>query len=164
MAARSPEPVVPAHTAPHDEILSVVQDLLRHSPAGVTLDMLSNALKARGFRRPPGSPRLITRLHRIKELVISERGIVRLADAIEDGESVEPEQHAAPDETSALEPAADDDTGAGPDDAPADGPPAPNGTTGRRRRRRGGRRRRGRGNGQGGQQAAPVAAAPENGG
>ena len=41
----------------------------RDAPARtVTLDALANALKARGFSRPPGSPRLITRLRRIREL------------------------------------------------------------------------------------------------
>lgn len=163
VAARAEPAPSGAHTAPHDEILSVVQDLLRNSPAGVTLDMLSNALKARGFRRPPGSPRLITRLHRIKELVVSERGIVRLADALDAIEHVEPERHDAADEGPMLEPGADDESAG--EGAPAEGAPPPNGSSGRRRRRRGGRRRRGRGNGQGGQQAAPpVAAAPENGG
>src|SRR5262249_2853510 len=55
------------HTAPHDELVTIVQDLI-HNASGrvVTIDMLANALKARGFSRPPGSPRLITRLRRIK--------------------------------------------------------------------------------------------------
>src|SRR5581483_132140 len=40
-----------AHTAPHDEILAVVRELLATSSSGgVSLDALSNALKARGFR------------------------------------------------------------------------------------------------------------------
>ncbi|MGH7894589.1 MAG: hypothetical protein ACREQL_07965, partial [Candidatus Binatia bacterium] len=54
------------HTAPHDELIDVVRDLMVSSPAGVTLDQLANGLRERGFRRTPGSPRLITRLKRIK--------------------------------------------------------------------------------------------------
>src|SRR5262249_55268096 len=51
------------HTAPHDELVTIVQDLIHNSGGRVvTIDMLANALKARGFSRPPRSPRLITRL------------------------------------------------------------------------------------------------------
>jgi len=115
-----------AHTAPHDEILAVVHELLATSSSGgVSLDALSNALKARGFRRTPGSPRLITRLHRIKEVEVLPGNLVRLVGTA--GEPVE---------SGAVEPA--DET------APAEGTPAQNGGQ-RRRRRRGGRRRRGRG-------------------
>jgi len=46
----------------------------------VSLDALSNALKSRGFRRPPGSPRLITRLRRIKDLAVSATGAIRLVE------------------------------------------------------------------------------------
>ncbi len=76
------EPSDEAHTAPHDEIINVVRDLMRGAPGrGVTLDALANALKSRGFRRTPGSPRLITRLRRIKELEVSRAGIVTLVGA-----------------------------------------------------------------------------------
>jgi hypothetical protein len=47
----------------------------------VIIDAVANALKARGFQRPPGSPRLVTRLRRIKELVVSPSGTITLADA-----------------------------------------------------------------------------------
>ena len=54
-------------------------DLSRTSPSGaVTLDALANALKARGFSRPPGSPRLITRLRRLRELAVSRAGHITL--------------------------------------------------------------------------------------
>src|SRR5581483_5093921 len=110
-----------AHTAPHDEILAVVRELLATSSSGgVSLDALSNALKARGFRRPPGSPRLITRLHRIKEIEVLPGNLVRLANA--EGESA-PAAPALPT----------------PGDEPAAAPPQNGGQ--RRRRRRGGRRR-----------------------
>jgi hypothetical protein len=71
-----------AHTAPHDELLGVARDLIRVSANGtVTLDALANALKSRGFSRPPGSPRLITRLRRLRELSVSRSGHITLVDA-----------------------------------------------------------------------------------
>src|SRR5207247_6929773 len=74
-------PLAEAHTAPHDELLAVARQLLAGAPERtVSIDALSNALKARGFRRTPGSPRLITRLRRIKELEVSRTGAVRLVE------------------------------------------------------------------------------------
>ena len=74
------EPAEP-HTAPHDELLGVARDLIRVAPGGaVTLDTLANALKGRGFSRTPGSPRLITRLRRIRELTVSRSGHITLVD------------------------------------------------------------------------------------
>jgi hypothetical protein len=125
------EPSDEGHTAPHDELLAVARELLTGAPdRSVSIDALSNALKAHGFRRTPGSPRLITRLRRIKELDVGRNGTIRLVDA---GPTTD-----APDVVS--EPGEPIEPGAGPD-APAPGAP-------RRRRRRGGRRRRGRGGGQ----------------
>jgi len=70
------------HTAPHDELVEVVRELAASAPNGqVLIDTLERTLKARGFSRPAGSPRLITRLRRIKELVVSSRGMITLADA-----------------------------------------------------------------------------------
>jgi hypothetical protein len=69
-----------AHTAPAEEIRAVVDELLRTSPIGITLDALSNALKSRGFRRTPGSPRLITRLRNLKGIEVTRAGIVRLME------------------------------------------------------------------------------------
>src|SRR5262249_33641451 len=69
-----------AHTAPHDEVISVVRELVEASrDRPVSIDTLANALKARGFRRPPGSPRLLTRLRRIREIVVSSSGGITLA-------------------------------------------------------------------------------------
>ena len=139
------------HTAPHDEILAVVRELLAQSPErGVSLDSLSNALKARGFRRPPGSPRLITRLRRIKELEVTRSGTIRLLNG------------SAPVEVADTPAVAfwgggrleGDGTTEAVAEAPADGEGAPAAPP-RRRRRRGGRRRRGRGGGQ-----AAVASTP----
>ena len=124
------EPEGEGHTAPHDELLAVARELLSGAPdRSVSIDALSNALKAHGFRRTPGSPRLITRLRRIKELDVSRNGAIRLVDAGATSDVAE-----AP--ADALEPAE-----RGPLPEPAPGAP-------RRRRRRGGRRRRGRGGGQ----------------
>lgn len=126
-AAEAEAAAAGAHTAPHDEILAVVRELLATSSSGgVSLDALSNALKARGFRRPPGSPRLITRLHRIKEIEVLPGNLVRLANAEGEGAPAAPAVPAPSDEPAAT--------------------PVQNGGQ-RRRRRRGGRRRRGRGAG-----------------
>lgn len=82
--AAAPPPAVSdggtPQTAPHDEIVDVVRDLMVASPSGVTLDALANELRTRGFSRPPGSPRLITRLRRIKELDVTARGLIRVLD------------------------------------------------------------------------------------
>src|SRR5262249_37718897 len=114
---------------------------------------LANALRERGFSRPPGSPRLITRLRRIKELQVSRAGTIRLVDNL----AAAPEPVAPAMAWSAPLPAtanavADDGVVAEsdvdePGIAPREGaaenavPPA---NPSRRRRRRGGRRRRGR--------------------
>jgi len=173
----APRPLVVAgaepHTAPHDEIVAVVRDLVR-ARGTVTLDSLANALKSRGFSRPPGSPRLITRLRRIKELEVNRAGVITLVDGAEApapppaeietpvdvvADAFEP---ITPDvEEAAPSPSAEaaDDTG----DVVSDGETevadplnregahlqtaGGGGDAGRRRRRsrRGGRRRRGRG-------------------
>src|SRR5262249_57253239 len=114
---------------------------------------LSNALKSRGFRRPPGSPRLITRLRRIKEIEVSRGGTIRLLegsaptgvaeapdDPLYEGESGTVVEAEAGEETMGEE---EISTG---ESASSAEPARP-----RRRRRRGGRRRRGRG----GQASAP---------
>jgi hypothetical protein len=114
----APPPSAGAHTAPHDEILHVVRQLAERSSNGaVLIDTIERTLKARGFARPPGSPRLITRLRRIKELAVSPTGMITLLS-----------------ERARAEPVA----------AVAAGAPEPEPATGQRRRRsrRGGRRRR----------------------
>jgi hypothetical protein len=69
----------PAHTTPHDELLHIVRELAQGSPNGaVLIDTLSRTLKARGFARPAGSPRLVTRLRRMKELAVSPTGMITL--------------------------------------------------------------------------------------
>ena len=57
----------------------VVRELAERSPNGaVLIDTVARTLKARGFSRPPGSPRLVTRLRRIKELSVSPTGMISL--------------------------------------------------------------------------------------
>jgi hypothetical protein len=57
-----------------------VRELAERSPNGaVLIDNVARALKARGFSRPPGSPRLVTRLRRIRELSVSPTGMISLA-------------------------------------------------------------------------------------
>ena len=159
-------------TAPLDELLDVLHALLARAPQGITLDMLANALKARGFARRPGSPRLITRLKLIKDIVIDRSGNIRLADGASgvSGGPVRIIRDEEPAKMLALEPpdADDDDLDdvageegaegeAAGEDAAAEGTGEAGGPNGRRRRRRrGGRRRRGRRGGGGG---APIEAA-----
>jgi hypothetical protein len=126
-----------AHTAPHDELLAVARDLIdAAADRTTTLDALSNALKEHGFRRTPGSPRLITRLRRIRQLEVTRNGTIRLVASEEPEGVAEGSSEAAYGEP--PEPSSDADSEAAASDAE---PKAP-----RRRRRRGGRRRRGRGN------------------
>ena len=142
------------------------------SGRNVTLDTLANALKSRGFSRPPGSPRLITRLRRIKELEVNRAGVITLHDgtaprAVEAETVIEPAETAAPvaeepqreaappaeldaaEETDVIEP--------GNDRRVPYEPRRDDGDQGRRRSRRGGRRRRGgRGGGGGGGGRPPM--------
>jgi len=160
----------------------MVDELLLTSPMGVTLDALSNALKSRGFRRPPGSPRLITRLRNLKGIEVTRNGIVRLLEsgagaARPQPASEEPAPLRAVSQLAGMPEivASNFDSFGGVEDRETDtlesedGPepgneavaparPAPGEEPGRtRRRRRGGRRRRGRrgGGGPGGGPSAP---------
>jgi hypothetical protein len=131
-----------AHTAPHDELIDVVRDLMRTAPGGVTLDQLANGLRERGFRRTPGSPRLITRLKRIKELDVNRSGLIRVVD--EQPSHTSAAARDADVEPIDIEPSDDDANGSEEAEAaPAEAGTAEGGQR-RRRRRRGGRRRRGR--------------------
>jgi len=119
------DPPAEAHTAPHDELVEVVRELAERTPNGaVLIDNVARTLKARGFSRPPGSPRLVTRLRRIKELMVSPTGMITFVSGAAE-HPVEPE---APLEVV---------------DAPVEPTPQAAPAPGRRRRsRRGGRRRR----------------------
>jgi hypothetical protein len=161
--ARAGEPArvhaeAPAHTAPHGQLVDVVRELADDSPDGaVLIDTLARALKERGFSRPPGSPRLITRLRRIRELRVSRTGMITLADAggaPAPGPAEELPAEEAPREAveTEVEAAAEEEATPGNEPAPAPGAP-------RRGRRRRGRRRRGRG-GRGSGAVAAEAPAP----
>jgi hypothetical protein len=113
--------VAEAHTAPHDELLGVARDLIRVSSNGtVTLDTLANALKSRGFSRPPGSPRLITRLRRLRELSVSRSGHITLVDA----HGVEPASTTAQPQPPVAPPAGDAQPSAAVSQAPTAATPA----------------------------------------
>ena len=79
--APRPQQEPPQTTAPHDELVSVVRGLVEASPKrAVSIDSVANALKSRGFQRSPGSPRLVTRLRRIREILVSQSGMITLAE------------------------------------------------------------------------------------
>ena len=140
-----------AHTAPHDEIVTVVRDLV-HGVSGraVTIDTLANALKARGFRRPPGSPRLITRLRRIRELAINRAGLITLVEpGLGENGRGEPEPSPAPADT-LTETVESDAPEIGNEREPREGEGVQPEARRRRRSRRGGRRHRRRSDGSGG--------------
>jgi hypothetical protein len=62
-----------------EQIIATIARLTARAPErGVNLDLLINALKAEGFGRPPGSPRLVTRLRKMKDVEVSPTGMVRL--------------------------------------------------------------------------------------
>lgn len=126
------------HGASQEQIQNVIARLAANDPTHtVTLDALTVALKAAGFQRPPGSPRLVTRLRRMKDIEVLPNGKVRMAAS---SEAVVSEAPAEP----LAEPAAGDDAdvvnGTGENGAAAGEAGAK-----RRSRRRGGRRRGGRG-------------------
>lgn len=135
------------HTAPHDEIVALVRELVDAAPGrSVSLDALANALKSRGFRRPPGSPRLVTRLRRIREFLVSPSGAITLAE--DAGRASEPERRTPEDQprepleegavASSMAPAGGELRA---DEPSAGRPPLPEGGRRRRRRRRRGGRR-----------------------
>jgi hypothetical protein len=148
----------PAHAAPSSERLAAgeepqaaSQDELQHviarlaaaDPAHtVTLDALTVALKAAGFQRPPGSPRLVTRLRRMKDIEVLPNGRVRMtaiADATTSPTAAEPLAEPAMPVEDGGETSGEAEHAASVNGTEADGGAK------RRRSRRGGRRRGGRG-------------------
>lgn len=67
-----------AHGASHEQISATLARLAGGTSRWINLDALANALKTEGFTRPPGSPRLVTRLRRMKDVEVSANGMVRL--------------------------------------------------------------------------------------
>jgi hypothetical protein len=67
------------HGATHEQILNTIRRLTGSDPSRwVNLDAIANALKAEGFTRPPGSPRLVVRLRRMKDIEVQPNGLVRV--------------------------------------------------------------------------------------
>lgn len=163
--AASPEGGEP-HSASHEQIRAIVTRLTAADPSlGVGLDRLTVALKTAGFQRPPGSPRLVTRLRRMSDLEVLPSGRVRLRDASAASGSAG-HTHAHPARPPAA-PAGDVETAvvaepvasarAAPSDGVIDvtGAPAVPASSRPRSRRRGGRRRRGTGSASAGGGPAP---------
>ncbi len=67
-----------AHTASQQQILAALVRLSGDGGRWISLDALANTLRAEGFTRPPGSPRLVVRLRRMKNVEISANGLVRV--------------------------------------------------------------------------------------
>ena len=129
-----------AHTdiqgATPEQIIATIARLTARAPErGVNLDLLINALKAEGFGRPAGSPRLVTRLRKMKDVEVSPTGMVRLV-SLPPGPL--PIELPLPAPTEPVEPA----------------PSAAKGASAKRPRRRGGRGRR-RPKSEGGTAGAP---------
>jgi hypothetical protein len=74
--------VAEPHGASATEMMAVI-DQLTGADTGrwINLDVLEKALKTRGFSRPPGSPRLVTRLRALKDVEVDSHGRVRLLPA-----------------------------------------------------------------------------------
>jgi hypothetical protein len=67
------------HGASREQMILVIGRLTNSDPARwVNLDVLEKSLKAEGFSRPPGSPRLVTRLRMLKEVEVDSHGRVHL--------------------------------------------------------------------------------------
>ena len=146
-AAHRHAPAAEPHAAPHDQLQQVIARLAAADPARtVTLDALTVALKAAGFQRPPGSPRLVTRLRRMKDIEVLPNGRVRLVGEVETLPAASPIEPLV--EPAGSAEAASEESGG------ENG--SPSGTTARRSRRRGGRRRGGRGR----KSSAPATAPP----
>jgi hypothetical protein len=67
------------HGASREQMVLVISRLTHSDPGRwVNLDVLEKSLKAEGFARPPGSPRLVTRLRMLKEVEVDSHGRVHL--------------------------------------------------------------------------------------
>lgn len=93
---------VEPHGATREQMISLI-GRLTHNDVGrwVNLDVLEKALKSEGFARPPGSPRLVTRLRALKEVEVDSHGRVRVTPTM-----------APPPEEPAEEPAGRAESGA----------------------------------------------------
>ncbi|MBI1815940.1 MAG: NYN domain-containing protein [Deltaproteobacteria bacterium] len=125
-------------SASHEQIAAVIGRLAGGDPhRWVNLDVLANALKSEGFTRPPGSPRLVTRLRKLKDIELSPNGMVRVGSSAQTAAESDIAVVAVAPEPGAAE------SGAAESDAPEADPPTTAMAAPRRRsRRRGGRGRR----------------------
>jgi len=140
-ARRAPAPPPPVTAAPSEaprhgaspaQLDELIARLAGADPSRtVTLDALTVALKAAGFQRPPGSPRLVTLLRRMKSIEVLASGKVRLIERPDAAAPLPPD-----DPLAALAPVPQRDFGE--NSAHVEGAPT------RRSRRRGGRRHGGR--------------------
>ena len=117
----SPRPAhrAPTHPPPHeiephgatrDQIVSVIGRLSGGDASRwINLDVLEKALKTDGFSRPPGSPRLVTRLRMLRDIEVDSHGRARLspnaAAAAESPPPVEPEPAVEAEAGEAAQPA-----------------------------------------------------------
>lgn len=78
-SASTPSTKDEAHGASREQMIELVGQLThgRSSP-WVNLDVLESALKRQGFARPANSPRLVTRLRRLKDFEVDAHGRVRI--------------------------------------------------------------------------------------
>ncbi len=77
--SRAPHVADEPHAASRDQMVGLISRLTKGEHGRwVNLDILENALKAEGFSRPPGSPRLVTRLRMLKEVEVDSHGRVRV--------------------------------------------------------------------------------------
>ncbi|GIW44701.1 MAG: hypothetical protein KatS3mg077_1983 [Candidatus Binatia bacterium] len=68
-----------SQAAPAEQIVATIERLTQGEPGRwVNLDVLERALKEQGFVRPPGSPRLVTRLRALKQVEVDAHGRVRI--------------------------------------------------------------------------------------
>jgi hypothetical protein len=82
---RPPAPVEEPHGASRDQMIAVIRRLTNNEPGRwVNIDVLEKALKHEGFSRPPGSPRLVTRLRSIKDVEVDAHGRARIVPAAAD--------------------------------------------------------------------------------
>jgi len=90
-AAPAPRPSQPftdlallePHGASRDQMIAVIGRLTNGDTGRwVNLDILEKALKSEGFARPPGSPRLVTRLRMLKEVEVDSHGRVHIVPGV----------------------------------------------------------------------------------
>ena len=70
-----------SHAASEEQIRLTLARLAGEVGGWVNLDALANTLRSEGFTRPPGSPRLMTRLRRMKDVEVLPNGTLRLLGA-----------------------------------------------------------------------------------